>query len=500
MNVGKFVVSQHWSLRQFLMVAMVGFTLLGWAAGGLITAQLAQRTEASLHERELRQLGHLLLSLTDHELDELGFGADVATRVKMATADTAALGDTYRYQIWSDGGELLLGNFGLGQHAMMARFGQTGFSTAEMDGVTWRVYSEFDPQSRRQIQIAERAQSTLDLWGAIDTPIVLLMGASLVLVLGPAAWLLRRLLQPIDAVARALERRNPDSLDPLPMMAVPREVAPMVQALNRLFSRLEQALLRERTFTGVAAHEMRTPLAAVRVLAQVVRSAENVVERDDALDRLIVGTDRCAHLLDQLLTLQRLDAMAARDLDESIDLTDVVMEVIHATRSEAQRREVQVSARLDGSGLRGHRFGVLTLLRNLVSNVIAYTPAGGRVDVWVQKDSSTVSVVVDDSGLGIPKADRERAFGRFERLGAKSGTGVGLGLSIVRTVADAHGANIGLDESPLGGLRVVASFVGRSLGSSDELLSSMYPDSGLVVTDTLPTDTTQPASAGDTRP
>jgi signal transduction histidine kinase len=261
----------------------------------------------------------------------------------------------------------------------------------------------------------------------------------------------------------------------------------MVTALNRLFGRLETALQRERSFTGVAAHEMRTPLAAVRVLAQVVRAADSYVERDDALDRLILGTDRCAHLLDQLLTLQRLDAMALQDVDEPVDMTDVVMEVIDATRAEAQRRGVAVSARLDGSMLRGHRFGMLTLLRNLVSNSIAYAPAAGRVEVSTRREGDTTMVIVDDSGVGIPPADRERVFARFERLDAKSGSGVGLGLSIVRAVAEAHAASIELGEAPLGGLRVVVRFAGRAIGEpGDELGPS--PDSVPLEPDTQPVD------------
>lgn len=499
MNVKALAVPQNWSLRQMLMVAVAGFTLMGWLAGGLITTHLAERTEAQLHEAELRQIGHLLLSLTEHELDELGPNADMKTRVQMAIADSVALGDTYRYQIWAENGELLLGNFGVGQHAMMARFGQTGFTTTTMDGETWRVYSEYDVENRRHIQIAERDESAFNIWSAVDWKIALIMLSSPLIVLWPASLVLKRLLNPIDAVAHALERRSPDSLEPVPTRAVPREVAPMVYALNRLFERLDSALMRERTFTGVAAHEMRTPLAAIRVLAQVVRSADSVVERDDALDRLIVGTDRCAHLLDQLLTLQRLDAASEHDLNESIDLTDVVMEIVDATRAEAQRREVQISVRLDGSSLRGHRFGILTLLRNLISNAIAYSPRGGRIEIATSKEGDEVRVTVDDSGLGIPKQDRERAFSRFERLGAKSGTGVGLGLSIVRTVAAAHDASIRLDESPLGGLRVVACFEGRAIGEADDMIS-MLPDSGNMSINTMPADTQPATVGGDSRP
>ncbi len=464
MNVRHIVRPRGWSLRSMLVASLVGFSLLGWLAGGLITAHLAARSEQRLHEREIRHLGDLLLGLSDHEIDEMGPAATLLARVAMGRADAEVLQDDYRYQLWSDEGELLLGNYGNEAPAAMAPFGTSGYSRLQMDGREWRVYAHHDAQGRRQIQIAEPIGAAPSLWGAVDGGIAALVLGSILVVLVPALWVLRRLLKPMQDVVVAVEGRTPDSLAPLATPEMPAEVAPLVTAINRLLARLAEALGRERAFTGVAAHELRTPLAAMRVLAQEVRSAGSSVERDDALDRLIVGSDRCAHLLDQLLTLQRLDASGAAELEEAVDLTDVVMEAVAAVRPLAQRREVSVGAALDGSSIRAHRFGVLTLLRNLLSNGVQYTPQGGRVLVSTRRVGDDVAVIVDDSGLGIDPADRERAFERFQRLGAKSGAGVGLGLSIVRAVAQAHAAGVELDASPLGGLRVTVRFAGRAVG------------------------------------
>lgn len=460
----------RWSLRATLLLAMAAFTIIGWLVGGFMTWQVAQRTEADLRNSGVRHLAELLLGLSDHELDEIGQSADLPARVAMAMADNEVLHDDYRFQIWSDDGRLLLANFGDGTHAAMARFSWTGQSTVLMDGQTWRVYSIHEPLTKKQIQVAEREASNLVRWHALDPSVLLLMLLSLLVVLLPALWLLRQLLKPIRDMAHSLELRRPENLAPVATASVPAEVAPMVDALNRLFGRLDDALQRERTFTGVAAHEMRTPLAAIRVLAQVVRSADSFVDRDDAIDRLIQGADRCTHLLEQLLTLQRLDASAPDDTNARVDMADITLEAVSATRADAARRSVTVSVRVAGSTLRGHAFGVLTLIRNLVSNGIEHSPEGGRVEIVERQEGRDVVVIVDDSGPGIAPEIRARAFDRFQRLGAKSGTGVGLGLSIVRTVADAHQATVELGSAPvLGGLRVEVRFAGRAEGEPQSL-------------------------------
>jgi two-component system OmpR family sensor kinase/two-component system sensor histidine kinase QseC len=201
----------------------------------------------------------------------------------------------------------------------------------------------------------------------------------------------------------------------------------------------------------------------LRVLADAVGRANDEVDRSRTLRELVHSVDHCAHLQEQLLTLSRLDVSKGGELNQEVELTEVVDEVMQGLLADARRGLVKVASHMDGSAIRGNRFGVLTLIRNVVGNAVRYTPAGGRVEISSAIMGSSAFVQVDDSGPGIPVSERERVFERFERLHSDLSTGVGLGLSIVRTVATAHDATVTLADSPLGGLRVVIEFKGRAI-------------------------------------
>jgi signal transduction histidine kinase len=256
--------------------------------------------------------------------------------------------------------------------------------------------------------------------------------------------------------------RSAANLAQLDLPGAPTELLPIVAATNSLFSRMADAMQRERSFTSLAAHELRTPLAALRLQAQVAASTADDGIRARNLRDLVRSADRCAHLQDQLLTLARLDdAAKPGDLHETVDMTEAVMEAVSEIAADARRRHVRLSTRSDGVAMFAHPFGVRTLIRNLVSNAARHAPEQGRVEVHVEADGDDVRIRVEDSGAGIPAEHRERAFERFERLNAVPSDGVGLGLSIVRVVAEAHGAAVTLGSSGLGGLAVVVLFRGR---------------------------------------
>jgi two-component system OmpR family sensor kinase/two-component system sensor histidine kinase QseC len=291
----------------------------------------------------------------------------------------------------------------------------------------------------------------------------MLVLASFGIVLVPALWLLRRLLRPLREMAGALRQRTPSNLEPLQLDHAPAELVPVLSAINRLFGRVSEAMRREAGFTALAAHELRTPLATLRLLAESANQASNDEERGQALAELIRSADRCSHLQEQLLTLSRLETIKAADMVGQVDMTEVVMNALVDQVAPARRRHIKLASRLDGSAICGHPFGVQTLLRNLICNAVNYTPAGGRVEISTVTEGNDVIVHVDDSGPGVPADQRERVFGRFERLQREQTSGVGLGLSIVRTVAQAHEATVSLHDSPLGGLRVAVNFVGRAI-------------------------------------
>jgi signal transduction histidine kinase len=235
---------------------------------------------------------------------------------------------------------------------------------------------------------------------------------------------------------------------------VPEEVQPLVGALNGLLKRLGSALENERQFTGNAAHELRTPLAALRVQAQVAQRALGDEQRRRALQQIIAGVGQSAHLVDQLLTLSRLDTQAAPPIEGEIRLLEVARRV--AGDMELLLQERSVSLRVEGGEdavARGDETCIGILLRNLIDNAVRYSPAGSQVGVTVRNAGLFNRVVVTDSGPGVPDGQETEMFRRFRRGVETKTPGSGLGLSIVRRIVELHGGSVHLENRKEGGLR-----------------------------------------------
>jgi two-component system OmpR family sensor kinase/two-component system sensor histidine kinase QseC len=230
---------------------------------------------------------------------------------------------------------------------------------------------------------------------------------------------------------------------------------PVLTALETMFQRVRNAISVERRFTSVAAHEMRTPLAGLRAQAQLACRATDPAESQDALNSVIVGVDRAAHLLNQLLDIAKIESLSK---DNSLEFREVSFGDIYAQLFDdfergAAAKQISLTRSFAADRVWAQPLGILLVMRNLVANAILYSPAGGKVHVSSRAEDSCVVLCVDDMGAGIPEHERERAFERFNRLGATSSDGVGLGLSIVLMVVEWHGAKIALLDSPWGGLR-----------------------------------------------
>jgi two-component system sensor histidine kinase QseC len=466
---GYLIAPARWTMQSQLIVIAMAIALLAWVAGVLVMGRAAESEAGKLHDAELRQVARLLMGLSAHELDEMGTGTPLEAVILNGRMDTEdVLGNDYRYQLWSKDGHLLLSNFGRSSSAAMAAFERPGFSELVMDGERWRVYALHDADSGKEIQVAERL--ALRQWAitAVDKSLPLFVVLSLCIVMIPALWLLRRLLRPLRELSSDLKSRIPSRLEPLQVHGASADLVPVINSINGLFHRVEETLQRERGFTGVAAHELRTPLAALRVLAMSASQTSDDSERHAILADLVLSVDRCAHLQTQLLALARLDVLAQDDMEEVFDLIELFVDVQAQLAPEARQRGVKLIVRADDTVLRANRFGVLTLLGNLVANAIRYTPSGGRIVVSSSAEGADAMLEVLDSGPGIPEADHEHVFERFSRLkrDQSSGvSGVGLGLAIVRSVAEAHQAMVSLATSPMGGLKVVVRFQGRRVGS-----------------------------------
>ena len=330
-----------------------------------------------------------------------------------------------------------------------------GYHDVALGAYHWRTFMLHDPGNQHWILVGEREDVRGELVGLIARRMLLpdLLGLPILalLVWVAVGWG----LAPLAQMASFIKSRDADNLAPLLLAPLPQELEPIVAALNRLLQQVAQLLAREQRFLADAAHELRTPLAVLRIHAQNAQQAPDPEDRAKALQQLEHGVERATRVVTQLLTLARLEpaavqlAMAPLDLaalarEELAELTPLALDHQQELEFEAEGSDFQLQA--DGPSLG-------TLLQNLLGNALQYTPAGGRIRVLLQGQPEALLLRVQDSGPGVPAELREKLFERFFRQGM--GQGAGLGLSIVRRVVELHSGEIELLDSPLGGLDVL---------------------------------------------
>ena len=443
-----------WSLRRRLLLLTAIATLVAWLAGGGATYFISHRQSSMLSDQRMQSVAQTLLTLADHEIDEIRLAGGGLVHVD----EDPTLAHRYRYQVWSPSPPQLLLTNGDAKSGPIAPFDQVGFVTRDFEGAPARTIVAWSEDRTKLIQIAE----PLELREAFPyTAFASLFGlflVSLATLLIIDAWMIRRAMRALQDSAGQLTQRSPNDLRPIEVHSPPREVQPLVSEINALFRRFANALENERRFTSAAAHELRTPLAAVKVHAQVAQLTRTAAERKKALENLLLAIDRASHMVDQLLTLSRLDGMIAlRAAASPLRLDVIAGHVIDEVRPLLDRRRQRIEASLSACEIDGMEFGVASLLRNLIDNAMRYGPPAREIRVTVRPDDGHGLAVVEDAGPGIPAEERERVFERFYRLYG-DGDGCGIGLSIVRTVAETHHAQIDLGASELGGLCVRVAF------------------------------------------
>jgi signal transduction histidine kinase len=339
-----------------------------------------------------------------------------------------------------------------------------GASVQSAGGLSWHVFTVV--QSDRIIQVAQpdavRSESAVEAASQMLLPMALLTLLIAVLLLAA----LRRGLKPLQATSAALAQRGEGSLSPLDLGGVPAELVPLVRTLNDLLRRLAAALEAQRRFVADAAHELRSPMAAVQLQAQLLEGSSDPAQRRQAGQELAAGIARANRLVRQLLQLSRASADGEGGLAAAraaVPLGDIVRAAVARWAPEAERRGVDLGAEVrDECTIEGDAVQLDILLGNLVENALHHTPRGGVVDVVLSRNANVPVLQVVDSGCGIAAADRERVFDRFYRgrdAAARAESGSGLGLAIVRAVADAHHAVVSLHDRPGGpGLAVRVAF------------------------------------------
>ena len=442
------------SLQARLIGLMLAAVLLIGLAAGLQSYRSTLHEADELFDAQLAQLGQTLLAVAIHaDDDETESTGPIVHKYQRALA----------FQVWStehDQPRLLL-HSGKSAAALPDPMPEEGFSHGEWQGERWRYYRQSDEKRELVVVVGQSDLARNDLaeevaWHNLQP---FLFGLPLLAV---AALIAIRLgLQPLRRLAHELRQRSPDRLDPVRLEDTPAEIAPVIEALDRLFTRVASTLENERRFTSDASHELRTPLAALRAQVQAAMLTENSAERLEGLRKALQGTDRMSHLVGQLLTLARLDELSSSTHFEPVDLAELARECCAEIGSEALSRNIELE--LNGENvapISGSPDLLRVLVRNLLDNAIRYTPEGGHVVVSIQSlQNSAYRLEVCDSGPGVPDEQLAQLGQRFSRFSPTLAEGVGLGLSIALRIAEIHRAHITFSRAASTcGLRVSTEF------------------------------------------
>jgi two-component system OmpR family sensor kinase/two-component system sensor histidine kinase QseC len=430
------------SIRLRLLGSLLATLSLAALVLGAATYRSALQEAEALFDYQLRQMA---LSLRDQG----EIAPDQASALHDASLD-------FVIQIWSVDGRAI---YASRAHSELPARAVLGFADLRVGNETWRTFGV--AAGERVIQVAQPRQirERLAANAAFRNVLPLLLSAPL---LAAALWVIvTRVLAPLKRVSHEVRSRDAGSLQPLQQVVerLHQRRHLVGQALRG--QRLSVAIDAQRAFVADAAHELRSPLTALKLQVQLLQRAPDEAARDEAQQLLAQGVERATRLVGQLLTLARNEPGAPLPPLQSVDLGEAVRQGLSdlGTLAAARGSTLQVEAPV-GVEVKGDIAGLSALARNLADNALRYSPPGATVRVQVARDEAAPVLTVDDSGPGLAPEERARAFDRFWRREDSAGLteGSGLGLAIVRSIAERHGATLALEESPLGGLRVRLRF------------------------------------------
>lgn len=436
------------SIQSRLLVLSLAAVLTVGAATAWFGYRRAVHEVDELVDAQLVEYARIMLALSDAgDEDDIVFptvrGYQERTRIA--------------FQVWDLGRgspELILSSHGLSKD-WPDGVARDGYSNARIGGRSWRCFATADEKGRHLIWAAmdlhDRDQLARDIaLNNVKSYAFSLPVLGLLLVIA-----IRRGLRPVKSMESELRERSPERLDPLADEDVPAELQPLVGTMNDLFRRMARALDNERRFTSDAAHELRTPLAALRVQLQVAQRAQSGDERQAAVAKALRGAERMTHLVGQLLALARLEGAGAAGQQTEFDLSALIEDALAELQPAAAGKGCRIVARIEPERhIAGNPDLIAVLIRNLLDNAVRYGAEGGRIEIDLAADGERAVLRVADDGPGVAAADRERLGTRFQRFAPQAAEGVGLGLSIVRRIAELHGAEVtfgaGLDGRGLG--------------------------------------------------
>lgn len=428
------------SIRFFLVAGVIAVIMLSSFVAALRGYQASMAQAESLFDNELLDLAHLVENLDVSQLDA-----------------NFRLGNNMAFQIWLNE-DLQAAS----SHAPSTPIAANvpGFDESNFDGYRWRTYTRRADDGLRWVMVAERTDLRFILAENVVLESVVPILLSIPLI-GLLVWAVITVgLRPLAILSRDLKQKPADDLTPLAMTNSRRELDQVVQSVNGFLGRLQAVFEREKRFSADAAHELRTPISALKVQLHNLRT--ELGDGNEALDELEQGIERMQHLVEQLLSLYRMTPEQFQSSMSEVDLYALAEEMVARHYSRFEKKHQQIELQGESQVIRGDRFALETLLTNLLGNAGKYTQVGGEIRVTVTRRNNQVVLRVEDNGPGIPAASHERVFERFYRepgYEASSVPGCGLGLTIVQHVAMLHGARPAITGSSFGkGCGVEVSF------------------------------------------
>jgi two-component system, OmpR family, sensor histidine kinase QseC len=419
------------SIRRFLLLGVLSALTLFSFIAALRGYQSSMQEADTLFDSQLLDLSQLVANL------------DVAV-----VTNDFRLGNNLAFQVW-DQQRLLAASHHAPAEYMTAL--QQGFDYANFDSYRWRTYTRFDEDRQHWVMVAERTDLRFVLAESVvlETVLPILLGIPLT---GLLIWfVVSRGLQPLAKLSLVLQHKPASDLSPLEDSQSPNELKPVVNAVNGLIQRLGAALEREKRLSADAAHELRTPIAALKI--QLHNVAQEVDVGSESFQQLQQGVDRMQHLVEQLMALYRTSPERFASACTQLDLHALAQDVVARLYPLFDAKQQTVELLGESNLLFGERFALETLLTNLLTNASKYTPVAGKIQVSVTRESKQLVLAVHDNGPGIGEEDHERIFERFYRVAHTAGQevpGCGLGLTIVQHVADLHHAHVSLQPSVFG--------------------------------------------------
>lgn len=453
----------NYSIRRrlllFITASTLGLTLL---ISGLALLSAYEEIE-EVYDAQLAHSAKILLQLTEKEIGE---SSNIQIELGTERPDIAHhYENKLTFRIWKDD---ILST----QSTQAETFGNfsapPGYSNVNIDSEMWRFFVLLDPISNITIEVAEqleiRQELILKILASFWLPLFLFVPLLILIIW----WVTRIALKPIFVLSSEINNREANDFSPIHENLTPTEIRSLIHSMNSMLQRIQASFIREKQFTDNAAHELRTPLAAMKAQTQVlIKKSGHVPEFEAGLNDLLLSIDRATQMIEQLLELARLQA-GVTDM-QPIDLYLVLQETINEVSPLAERSHIRITMPARSAYLiNGNGHALTIMLKNIVGNAIKFSPPESAIEIILGQSKGHIILAISDQGPGIPDQEKSKIFERFYRVKKSSHfSGSGLGLSIVKWVCDLHEADINLQDREPQGLRFELIFPAFSENQRD---------------------------------